>query len=1042
MAGDDQSLLDWVSDEDYRFRSALEPINLVVELNFTADGIRTAQSRYGTVAGHMLGRGYRYDDVIKKYPALTLAILVGHAALAYDHGAYWDEFWAELGLDRDSYFETALRRQLVPLLSKFKLARFTQLETQNQYVMMLAMHAGIPVYCLQDLLMMIDGHLVQGREATGAALLEWLDEPGKQYRTTALDVPVRNFLRYGGEFAIDILDRIIEVVDSTVVDPSLLESALSTSTTGLPTVLLDRLLQELREKPVKWKGRRATKGNAEHRPQLSYAVDDDQILVSVPYPRVSPEQPWRVSFDGAVQEIYAERGWGVTEGTHPPTLVPVPTPVREILLWHKDSESSFALKAVSRDDPMLMFASDGSWIPRRDGLKDAVWVIHPSDAELFDPRSDQVIDTPADSGTPAGWRGWRSSYVDLAPLEALQLRRNGHPVGAAHLVRKDALPTFHLGDPVLGCNASGGRRVYGARPWVLLPPTSSRQATTWRVRARRVGENEWISEEEWAAEPEQTCVDPFEHADPPLLGLFEIVVSGPLGADVRAVLFLAEGFAVDFDTELRVPVSGGLTPCAAAIGSVSPLHVSDEWVEFAADEPEKVVELTSGGGSARVVVRPPHILIRTGFSGKLSSWRTTAETCAPADLAEDRYVAVRLPQGLDAYFTFVNGAGESGQVEKARRKPGGVFETATARFSDSARSAGVGKIVANIAGESGNSAVVVLAVRPPDLCSGVRILDGALVFSGLIDATDLAVHVWRAAAPWLPARSLHIDGDRLELPADLVNCGDLSCQVFVDDPWVTIETPVRPEASAFQVAQPGWVSSDNGARTKLSQFLSGEGTAPESAGAMPEVWSALAALGIDGSDPATSRTRSALIRMLGQQPRRALEGLGNSTVALHDKMAMLIGSELVNQRFATSFTLNELHADPWFGCMVEISDLPSLRNRKGDVAEERAETLAYLRDKGGDTLMDALAKGKEAGLDAGCFDRSVFRMDAMPVGQVEELLAGLRLVPGALLDDDTRVAGAVEAFRQGRVPSSGGNSVRQRSRSSGVSCRGCGWAIA
>ena len=45
MAGDDQSLLDWVSDEDYRFRSALEPINLVVELNFTADGIRTAQSR-------------------------------------------------------------------------------------------------------------------------------------------------------------------------------------------------------------------------------------------------------------------------------------------------------------------------------------------------------------------------------------------------------------------------------------------------------------------------------------------------------------------------------------------------------------------------------------------------------------------------------------------------------------------------------------------------------------------------------------------------------------------------------------------------------------------------------------------------------------------------------------------------------------------------------------------------------------------------------------------------------------------------------------
>ena len=36
----------------------------------------------------------------------------------------------------------------------------------------------------------------------------------------------------------------------------------------------------------------------------------------------------------------------------------------------------------------------------------------------------------------------------------------------------------------------------------------------------------------------------------------------------------------------------------------------------------------------------------------------------------------------------------------------------------------------------------------------------------------------------------------------------------------------------------------------------------------------------------------------------------------------------------------------------------------------------------------------------------------------------------------------VDGMRRGRVPSSGGNSVRQRSRSSGVSCRGCGWAIA
>jgi hypothetical protein len=152
--------------------------------------------------------------------------------------------------------------------------------------------------------------------------------------------------------------------------------------------------------------------------------------------------------------------------------------------------------------------------------------------------------------------------------------------------------------------------------------------------------------------------------------------------------------------------------------------------------------------------------------------------------------------------------------------------------------------------------------------------------------------------------------------------------------------------------------------------------------------------------------------MLGREPRRALEGLGNSTITLDEKMGMLIRAKLANRSFASTFTLNELHADPWFGCMVEISDLPSLYRRMSAVAEERAETLAYLRDKGGDLLIDALSSGKAARLTEGCFDTNVFRLDAMPSEQIEELLVGLRLVPGALLDPDTRVAGNVEAFRQ------------------------------
>lgn len=1005
-----RSLQDWLSDEEYRLRAALEPVNLAVELNLTAHEVRTAQSRYGVAADAMFRRGLKYGDIIKRYPALTIAILTGHAALAYDHGAYWDGFFSELGIPRDQNFESALRQHLVPLLKKFKLARFPDLENQNQYVMILAMHSGIPVYCLGDLLQMIDNHLVQGREPNGTALLEWLEEPGKQYRSGSLDVPVRNFLRYGGEVAVDIVDRIIDVVDSAVADPSILTADLRTETTGLPTILLDRLLEELREHPFGWKGRRVGGGRVQRRPELSYSVEDDQIFVSVPYPRSSPESPWRISFDGSVQEVHSERGWGVVDDNHPPTLVPVPEPVREILLWHEASDASFTLRVVSPSDPLLIFAEDGSWIPRRDALKDGAWVIHPSNASLFDPQTDEAITARNDSGSPAGWRGWISSYIDLAPVGALQLRRNGQALGTTHNVRKGA-PTFEFSEPVAGCRTADGRSVYAERPLVILPPSGSKQSTSWQVRARRVGTSEWLADDRWLSEENETEVDPFDDADPGLLGLFEIVVSGPIGSDERAVVFIAEGLSIAFDTELRTPCPGGLKPSSATIDSSTRLRASDEKIDFSVGQLERGVDLRSGEESAQIVIHPPHVQVRYGLHGKHASWRTTAETCSPAELADDRFVAVRLPAQLSTDFVLVDGGGQVIQVEKPRSRPGGIHEASTAKFFDSANNAGIGSIVARITGQNSTVDVPVLMVRPPQLCSGIEVIGQSLKFSGLVDANDLAVHIWRATAPWLPPVSLELVGETLDLPAELVGCGELRCQVYIDDPWVTIEAPARPDSSAISVTQGGWVDDTSPARTQLSRFLAGQGAAPESAVSAPEVWSALSWLESELLDSRAIATRSALVKMLAQQPRQALECLGNSTVPIREKVAMLIESELVNRTFSAEFTLNELHADPWFGCMVEISDLPALALKQHEVAEEREETLSYLRDKGGGVLIDVLAKGKEARPYEGCFDKSVFLMSGMASNQVEEILTDLRLVPGALLDVDTRVAATVEAFR-------------------------------
>jgi hypothetical protein len=998
-----------MSDAEYQWRRRLKPVNLVVETDFAAEEIRTLQSNYGAAARQLLNRGCSHRQIIRKYPALTLTMLVGHAALAYDQGAYWESFWDELRLSRDADFENEIRRSITELLDKFSLARFPEIERDSarKYVMLLALHAGIPVHCLGDLLKLVNEHIVDGRDPTGAALMAWLDEPGKGYRTAALDVPVRNFLMYGAEFAVDILDRIIEFVEAANVNPSLLDEDLDSSTTGLPSALLSELIDQLREKPFRWKNHRSSAGNTAVRPTISYCVDDDEVVVAVPYPAVEPEVPWRVSFDGEVREIHAVRKWGVG-AQPPPTQVPVLGPVREVVLSHRPSEVNLALAAVIKSDPLLVFSVDGKWIPRRDGLKDAIWAVYPEDHQLVDPGTGDLVDE-VDIGSPSGWHGWRSARVELDAVSSLQLRHEERLIGTARAVRKDARPRFALGEPVPGVSASQGRPVYGSRPWVILPPSILDPAPSWRVRVRRHGATEWIADESWDAEEEETCVDPFDDVDTPQLGLFEIVVTGPLGADARAIVFVAEGLWVEFDTTIRVPVVSGLTACDAIVGSDVLTIVSEGHVTFGVTDLEKTVELSNGEVAAQLAFKPPHVELRTGEVGSPARWRITPDSCSPEDFLHDRFVAVRAP-GVDrAEMGFVTAAGELVHIERnPKRKPGGVFEFDARRFADTARTHGTGRLIAVLCTDSGSTEVTVISVQPRKLASDVELCDGLLRFEDLPDSNDLATYVWCTTAPWRPAQVLPIIDNAAQLPADLLDAGELTCQVFVDDPWVSLAPPTKPAEDAFRVSQPGWFRQGTIAQTRLSRFIAGNGPLPEGIGAAPEIWTALSWLDTNGQHDRASH----LIKLLAEQPRIALEGLGNSTIPLHDKMAMLIRSELVNRSYASLATLNELHADPWFGCMVEMSDLPSLYRRRAEVPEERAETIGYLSDKGGELLVDLLRSGKTAALQEGCFDRSVFAMGAMPADQIEAILRELDLVPGPLLHPDTRFSAAYEAFRQ------------------------------
>lgn len=1000
------ALAEWMTDTDFEWRQRLQPVNLVIETNFSADEVRNAQSRYGAAAGQLINRGWSHQEIIQRFPALTIMILVGHAALAYDHGAYWESFWDELGMSRDAEFENAIRRNVIGLLDKFALARFSEIErgATRKYVMIFALHAGIPVHCLGDLLSVIRDQITHGRPAKGAAVLEWLEEPGKEHRSDGLSMPVQNFLENGAEFAVDILDRIIEFVEATSVDPSLFEAELDASTTGLPNVLLAELVTRLQEKPIQ-SARARPQASVARRPTVAYNSDDDEIVLVLPVGSRDDGLPWRVSFDGDVREIQAARRWGGDAQSAVARTV-VPGPVREAVVSRFDGSSGTAIPLVMKSDPLLIFDKSGRWIPKRDGLKDCVWAVYPNDHELIDPRSQTSVEC-SDTGSPAGWLGWRSAFVELDSVSALQLRRNGIPVGAERAVRKDARPSFQLAAPVAGLLASDGRSVYADRPWVILPPSDTYPAPSWNVKVRRLGDTAWIADEEWTGDDVETCVDPFDDAEEFQLGLFEILATGPLGADARCVLFLAEGIQPSFDTPVRVPGPGGLTPCVAeaeAAGfSLSPRGP----FTFGAREMEAKVDLRSHDSSASVILCPPHVEIRTGEIGSPAAWRMTADVCDPEDFAQDRFVAIRAPGVETVSFGYFSAAGQLLQVDQnPRERQGDVFESRLQQFADTVRRQPNGRIVASLNTSAGSLEVNVLLAEHRRLASDVCISDGVIQFDGLAAVEDLAAFVWSGTAPWRRPEILPISDGVAKLPEYLVDGGELWCQLFIDDPWVSIDPPPTPERTAFRISQIGWREDGTSAQVKLSRYLVGRRSAPVEIGAIPEVWAALAKLHSDSN----FERFNGLLELLADDPRHALECLGDSTIPVSDKMAMLIRSELVNHNYSIEDTLNELHSHPWFGCMNELSDLPSLYQRRNEVKEERAETLAYLRDRGGDPLMELLTTGNSSCLHTACFDAKVFAMSSVPSDRLDTKLREIQAVPRAQLHPETLRAAVYEAF--------------------------------
>jgi superfamily I DNA/RNA helicase len=160
------------------------------------------------------------DSLLSRWPACLAAAMVAVAAADDKDGPYWPALWDAAGFDGVRQDREVWGHAFHTAIGRLGMATFPDQPLSSAGPVLL--HAGIPAGSVGAYLRLLLSRRLLDPGLDAAGFLAWATAAGHEARLSPLDGRTRQFLLNGGDYALDLVDRTLDLLERlTYPDPNL-----------------------------------------------------------------------------------------------------------------------------------------------------------------------------------------------------------------------------------------------------------------------------------------------------------------------------------------------------------------------------------------------------------------------------------------------------------------------------------------------------------------------------------------------------------------------------------------------------------------------------------------------------------------------------------------------------------------------------------------------------------------------------------------------------------------------------------------------------